>query len=92
MTNAGYSPSQYTILVQDYPSPIPLGSGFRYTQSGYTRQTTGGCGFWNTDANYANEKMLPDDRQHGARRGQRARPQQREDDGRLLCVQRPAAL
>ena len=59
MTNAGYSSSQYTMLVQDYPSPIPLGSGFRYTQSGYSRQTTGGCGFWNTDANYANEKMLP---------------------------------
>ncbi len=59
MTNAGYSSSQYTLLVQDYPSPIPLGSGFRYKQSGYSRQTTGGCGFWNTDANYANEKMLP---------------------------------
>jgi hypothetical protein len=59
MTNAGYSSSQYTILVQDYPSPIPLGSGFRYSQSGYTRQTVGGCGFWNKDANYANEKMLP---------------------------------
>ncbi len=59
MTNAGYSSSQYTLLVQDYPSPIPLGSGFRYTQSGYSRQTTGGCGFWNADANYANEKMLP---------------------------------
>ncbi len=59
MTNAGYSSSQYTILVQDYPSPIPLGSGFRYSQSGYTRQSTGGCGFWNADANYANEKMLP---------------------------------
>lgn len=60
MSNAGYSTSQYTILVQDYPSPIPLGSGFRYTQSGYSRQTTGGCGFWNKDANYANEHMLPD--------------------------------
>jgi hypothetical protein len=59
MTNAGYISSQYTLLVQDYPDPIPLGSGFRYTQSGYSRQTTGGCGFWNTDANYANETMLP---------------------------------
>ncbi len=59
MTNAGYSSSQYTILVQDYPSPIPLGSGFRYSQNGYTRQEVGGCGFWNKDANYANEKMLP---------------------------------
>jgi hypothetical protein len=59
MTNAGYSSAQYTILVQDYPSPIPNGSEFRYTQSGYSRQTTGGCGFWNADANYANATMLP---------------------------------
>jgi len=59
MTNAGYSSSQYAILVQDYPSPIPTSSGFRYSQSGYTRQSTGGCGFWNKDANYANSTMLP---------------------------------
>jgi hypothetical protein len=59
MTNAGYSSSQYSIVVQDYPSPIPNGSGFRYSQSGYTRQTVGGCGFWNKDANYANATMLP---------------------------------
>jgi hypothetical protein len=59
MVNAGYSTSQYTIVVQNYPSPIPNGSGFRYAQSGYTRQTTGGCGFWNEDANKANSLMLP---------------------------------
>jgi hypothetical protein len=59
MSDAGYAASQYTILVQDYPSPIPNGSEFRYTQSGYSRQTTGGCGFWNKDANYANATMLP---------------------------------
>ncbi|MGO9319277.1 MAG: hypothetical protein ACLQBY_00480 [Solirubrobacteraceae bacterium] len=59
MTNAGYSSSQYTIVVQDYPSPIPNGSEFRYSQSGYTRQEVGGCGFWNKDANYANSTMLP---------------------------------
>jgi hypothetical protein len=59
MKNAGYSSSQYTIAVQDYPSPIPNGSEFRYSQSGYTRQTVGGCGFWNRDANYANSTMLP---------------------------------
>jgi hypothetical protein len=59
MTNAGYSSSQYTILVQDYPSPIPNGSGFRYPESGFTRQTVGGCGFWNADANTANSMVLP---------------------------------
>ena len=59
MTNAGYSTAQYTIVVQNYMSPIPLSSGFRYSQSGYTRQSTGGCGFWNNDANWANNYALP---------------------------------
>jgi hypothetical protein len=59
MTNAGYSSPQYTILVQNYPSPIPNGSGFRYSQKGLRRQTVGGCGFWDHDANEANAKMLP---------------------------------
>jgi hypothetical protein len=60
MAADGYSAAMYTIVVQDYPSPIPNGSGFRYSQSGYTRQSTGGCGFWNTDANWANATALPD--------------------------------
>ncbi|MHB1468212.1 MAG: SGNH/GDSL hydrolase family protein [Solirubrobacteraceae bacterium] len=59
MKDAGYSSSQYTVLAQDYPSPIPNGSGFRYPQKGYSRQEVGGCGFWNQDANYANSTMLP---------------------------------
>jgi hypothetical protein len=59
MTNAGYSSSQYAIVVQNYESPVPGGSGFRYSQSGYTRQSTGGCGFWNADADWANNSALP---------------------------------
>jgi len=59
MSGAGYADSAYTILVQDYESPIPDGSGFRYVQSGYGRQNTGGCGFWNADANWANQTALP---------------------------------
>ena len=59
MSNAGYANGSYTILVQDYMSPIPLGSGFRYSESGYSRQSTGGCGFWNADANWANNTALP---------------------------------
>jgi hypothetical protein len=59
MTNAGYSPGDWTLLVQTYPSPIPPGTGFRYSQSGYTRQSTGGCGFWNRDADWANNTALP---------------------------------
>jgi hypothetical protein len=59
MTNAGYSASQYTVLVQNYESPIPNGSAFRYSEGGYSRQSTGGCGFWNADANWANATALP---------------------------------
>ena len=28
-------------------------------ESGYTRQSTGGCGFWNSDADWANDTALP---------------------------------
>lgn len=60
MRRAGYADSQWSLVVQDYASPLPGGSGFRYSQSGYTRQNTGGCGFWNTDADWANGTALPD--------------------------------
>ena len=59
MRNAGYADSQWTLLVQDYMSPVPGGAAFRYSQSGYTRQSTGGCGFWNADADWANNSALP---------------------------------
>ena len=59
MRNAGYADGSWTMLVQTYPSPIPNGTGFRNSESGYTRQSTGGCGFWNADANWANSTALP---------------------------------
>ncbi|MDF1603187.1 hypothetical protein [Nocardioides sp. YIM 152315] len=59
MRDAGYADAQWTLLVQSYPSPIPRGDGFRYSQSGYSRQFTGGCGFWNADADWANDTALP---------------------------------
>ena len=58
MANAGYTTSQYSIVTQTYPSPLPPGGGIRYSQSGYTRQSTGGCGFWNKDADWANSTAL----------------------------------
>jgi hypothetical protein len=59
MRRAGYADSAWILMVQDYESPIPSGAGFRYAQSGYTRQETGGCGFWNADADWANNTALP---------------------------------
>lgn len=58
MRGAGYADGAWTLVVQTYPSPIPASSGFRYSQSGYTRQSTGGCGFWNKDADWADTTAL----------------------------------
>ncbi len=59
MANAGYATTQYSIVVQTYASPVPNAAGFRYSQSGFTRQSTGGCGFWNKDADWANNTAFP---------------------------------
>lgn len=59
MANVGYADSAYTILVQDYESPVPPGAQYRYSESGYTRQSTGGCGFWNADVDWMNFTAMP---------------------------------
>jgi hypothetical protein len=59
MRNAGYADTAWSMVVQTYPSPIPTAIGFRYSQIGFTRQSTGGCGFWNKDADWANGTALP---------------------------------
>ena len=59
MRNAGYSDTSWTLLVQNYASQLPRGAGLRYGESGFSRQDTGGCGFWNSDADWANDVALP---------------------------------
>ena len=59
MDGAGYTTSQYTLVVQTYWSPLPRGSGIRYPESGWTRQSIGGCGAWNRDLNWANDTVVP---------------------------------
>jgi hypothetical protein len=58
MRNAGYADGSWSLIVQNYMSPISGGSTYRYSESGYTRQNTGGCGFWNADADWANGTAL----------------------------------
>jgi hypothetical protein len=58
MANAGYNSSQYSIIAQTYWSPIPRGSGFRYPETGWDRQSIGGCGTWNRDADWANDTVV----------------------------------
>jgi len=59
MEEAGYSGDDWTLLVNTYPSPIPDGNGFRFIETGWTRHSEGGCGFWNEDADWANDTALP---------------------------------
>jgi hypothetical protein len=58
MANAGHGASDYTIVAQLYSSPIPKSAGFRYGETGYTRQSVGGCGIWNRDANWADDSVV----------------------------------
>jgi hypothetical protein len=58
MNTAGYANVPYTILAQTYTSPIPYSSGFRYPETGWTRQSIGGCGVWNRDANWAQDTVV----------------------------------
>jgi hypothetical protein len=58
MANAGYTNVPYSILAQTYTSPIPYSSGFRYPETGWTRQSVGGCGVWNRDANWARDTVV----------------------------------
>jgi hypothetical protein len=58
MSRAGYASGQYTILAQTYTSPIPRAGGFRYPETGWTRQSIGGCGVWNRDADWAQDTVV----------------------------------
>jgi hypothetical protein len=58
MSNAGYGSVPYTILAQTYTSPIPRAAGFRYPETGWTRQSIGGCGVWNRDADWAQDVVV----------------------------------
>lgn len=60
MKKAGYTTTQYTILVQNYASPIPNGTEIRYPETVAKRQEIGGCGLYNADAFGANQIVLAD--------------------------------
>ncbi|MFG3041139.1 GDSL-type esterase/lipase family protein [Streptomyces sp. NPDC048330] len=59
MSAAGYAASDYRIVLQSYPSPIPRAADNRYGESGWTRTNTGGCPFWNADSDWARDALVP---------------------------------
>ena len=58
MRNDGYADGSWKLLAQTYSSPLPRGAQIRYSQNGFTRQTVGGCGVWNADADWANDTVV----------------------------------
>ena len=69
MTNAGYS----TVAVHDRRPGLPVAAPDELAASatasrGYTRQNTGGCGFWNNDAELGQQHRAADDQQRGQER------------------------
>ncbi|MFK8024727.1 MAG: GDSL-type esterase/lipase family protein [Ilumatobacter sp.] len=59
MAAEGYGDADYRLVVVSYPSPVPRGAEIRYDESGYSRLTTGGCPFWNADADWARDSLVP---------------------------------
>ncbi|GAA0672917.1 hypothetical protein GCM10010193_26910 [Kitasatospora atroaurantiaca] len=59
MSAAGYASGDYRIVLQSYPSPIPRSTEMRYPESGWSRADTGGCPFWDGDADWARDSMVP---------------------------------
>ncbi|MDH6580020.1 GDSL-type esterase/lipase family protein [Kitasatospora sp. MAP5-34] len=64
MSTDGYADGSYRLILQSYPSPIPRSSEMRYAESGWTRETTGGCPFWDADADWARDSMVPEISDH----------------------------
>lgn len=58
MGDAGQAPDSYRLVLQGYPSPIPRGGEFRYSEGGWSRTNTGGCPFWNVDASWARDSLV----------------------------------
>ena len=92
MTNAGYSSSQYTILVQDYPSPIPNGARLPLLPERLHAPDDRRLRLLEHRRQLRQLDDAADDRQHRARRGRRDRAVERQDDGPVCGVQRAAAV
>ena len=59
MERAGYQDSEWTLVLQQYPRPLPRAASMRYSSFGYERQYDGGCGFRNGDLDWAADVALP---------------------------------
>ncbi|MFB6836453.1 GDSL-type esterase/lipase family protein [Streptomyces sp. NPDC056361] len=59
MSARGYSDSDYRIVLQSYPSPVPRSSEARYPESGWSRTDQGGCPLSDDALDWARDGMVP---------------------------------
>lgn len=57
MSNAGHRLGTWTLIYHMYPKPIAAGDDMRYAEN-LRRQTVGGCGFHDADADWARRDVL----------------------------------
>ncbi len=92
----GERPDDYRLMIMGYASPIPRGALFRYPESGLKRLTRGGCPFWDSDADWANEGITPTMvgamRAVAAEKGAEFLDVQRALEGHQVCDRRAAEV
>ncbi|RJQ75146.1 hypothetical protein D5S17_21420 [Pseudonocardiaceae bacterium YIM PH 21723] len=59
MTRLGYDRDHYRLVLQSYPAPMPAGPGFREKGETYQRYSRDGCPFYNDDATWAHDTVIP---------------------------------
>ncbi|MFI1386363.1 SGNH/GDSL hydrolase family protein [Embleya sp. NPDC020886] len=59
MARAGYTGDDYRLVLQSYPLVIPTGGAFRYAETDYSRYRSGGCPFYDDDATWAHDELVP---------------------------------
>jgi lysophospholipase L1-like esterase len=59
LADAGQKPNSYRLVLQSYPSPIPRGADNRYPERLVSRTTIGSCPFWDSDSDWARDRLVP---------------------------------
>ncbi|MFD3662791.1 GDSL-type esterase/lipase family protein [Streptomyces sp. NPDC058659] len=59
MRSQGYDSRYYRLVAQSYAGPIADSSHIRYPTESYERYTSGGCPFYNEDASWARNEVIP---------------------------------
>ncbi|MFB9478724.1 GDSL-type esterase/lipase family protein [Streptomyces filamentosus] len=59
MRSQGYDSRYYRLVAQSYAGPIARSADMRYPTESYERYTSGGCPFYDEDATWARDEVIP---------------------------------